>query len=188
MSLIIRPEDPSERRYVDSTWIRSFMSSHDAGPMVKDRAWEGYNETIARLRALPTWRCAVAARASVPDHLIGFIAWEPGGNHKHPGVTRHATNPRWTERTLVTCQHPALFYVYVEQPQRGDGVARALLEHAGIDPRRQFCFQFRTLDMRERVTGTADGLGPRPWRGGRFDPRPYRYLAADAAPTEGATR
>lgn len=177
-TLLIRPEAPGERRYVDSRWLKNFLASHDAGPLVKDLAWRDYDEHIARLRARASWRCAVAACAGVADQLIGFIAWEPVGHHRHPAVVRHPDNPQWTTTELRACAHPALLYVYVDQAFRNDGVARALLAHAGIDPKKPFCFQFRTLDMRARVTGAGTTPGPRPWRGGKFDPRTYRDLPA----------
>lgn len=178
MSLIIRPEAPPERRFVDSRWIKNFSASHDAGPLSKDLAWRDYNEHIARLRALPSWRCAVAERAAVPGTLLGFIAWSPAGSHEHPAIVRHPSNPAWTTTEKRTCPSPSLFYIYVDQPFRDGGVARAMLEHAGIDPRRRFCFQFRTLDMRARIDGGKGGTGPRPWSGGKFDPRTYRDLPA----------
>lgn len=164
--LLIRPETPADRKYVDSTWVTNFRQSCDSGPLPRDVSWTAYCEAIARLRARPTGRIAVVARAAVPDYLIGFIAWEPGGHHRHA-----------VDGVMSICAAPALWYIYVEQPQRGSGVAKELLAHAGINPARRFCFQYRTPAMRDRVQGALRAASPRrPWFGGRFDSRTYLSL------------
>lgn len=193
--LIIRaedPADPEDRRFVDSTWVTNFRQSHDAGPLPRDTSWRAYCEAIERLRARPTARIAVATRPLVPDHRIAFIAWEDGGHHRHPVTVRSRARSNRTEVVLAICQAPALWYVYVEQPQRGDGVAAALLAHAGINPKLRFCFQYRTIDMRDRVQGERLKDGERrqprrPWPGGRFDPRTYLSLEDEQLPKEQPT-
>ena len=75
-----------------------------------------------------------------PDgDLYGWLALE-----HDVSIPEHSrVSGRWVDR-LVPAGCPLVHYVYVKQPYRRLGIAKALLKEAGLDPRDKFFYTCKT--------------------------------------------
>lgn len=148
-------EHDAEVGFVIKAWLDSFQYADAAGPLPMDLYFQAYRETVKRLLGWPGVDLALATHHDDADMFFGFMAWMRPGRHEH----RHEM-----------CGAPVLLYIYVKEPYRRLGVAKALLEHAGIDPSKAFCFPFKAPMWGE--------WGRKKWTGGHFRPLTFRFPLA----------
>lgn len=99
----------SDRLYIRRTWLDNYRSSAlgvGLGAALFDRLWGRIVDGILA-RAKVAVICDTET-PDAPDALLGFIVWEPG--------------------TVVV-----IHYIYTRFPVRRSGVARRLMEFAGLD-------------------------------------------------------
>lgn len=140
---VIRPARESDLGLVYGAWRESFYDSNDAGPLPADLYRAAYRETITRILALPDTIVQVAQSPRDESLLYGFIAYE------------------------YAAPFSTLFYIYVKQPYRQNGIATALMTAAGLGAMTRFTHWFRTPAWRDHMQR---------WRLARFDPLPARRL------------
>jgi GNAT superfamily N-acetyltransferase len=122
-------------------WLDSFFDAHAAGPLPADVYRAAYRETIGRIVEQTATEAHVAVSPRDPDAtLYGFVVAEP--------ATR-------------------LWMLYVKQPYRGRGIARALMDTVGLERFTRFAYVFKTASA---------GAVSRHWPNARFDPMPARRL------------
>jgi GNAT superfamily N-acetyltransferase len=120
-----RPATAIDLPFIMSSWLRSFKTSHFAGPIPNDIYWDTYRLAAERILSRPAARLLVAVNPSErdPEHeLYGWLAMEPG-------------------------EPPVVHYVYVKQAFRRMGVARSLLRAASINLSAPFVYTYRTRDV-----------------------------------------
>lgn len=110
------------RNFVLGGWSSSLKHARDAGMITSDD-WIGVmHQQIAKICARPEARVFVAA----DQVLIGFIAGEPA------------------ERIV--------YYCFVKEAYRRNGVARSLFEALGVDPRARFAYPVMTRILTDHET------------------------------------
>lgn len=122
MSLAFRPATPTDLPLVYGSWLASFRLSHAAGLVPMATYGATYTDAIDRLLARKGCRVIVAHH---PDEAPG-AADVYGWACVEDGVP------------------PALHYCYVIGPYRRKGLARALLEHAGIRVDSPWVYTYKT--------------------------------------------
>lgn len=137
--LAFRPaRGPADMRLVYGTWLASFRMSHSAGLIPMSMYAEVYTEAISRLLTRPGVRVTVAYHPGEEEggaDLYGWACVELGGHV------------------------PIVHYVYTIQPYRRRGLARRLLEAAGVDLGEPWEFSYRT----SVVAKMAGKMGPARW-------------------------
>lgn len=114
-----REAEPADEMFIVSGWSSSQRMTRDL-PLVQMKDYAAlWHPVVRAVLARPRARTIVARGAAEP---MGFICFE----HSDLG------NP------------PMVIYVYVAQPYRRHGIARALFEQAGIDPSGRFEYACRT--------------------------------------------
>lgn len=117
MSIAFRSIEPRDRPFVISTWETSYRRAHTSGaiPMV---LWADIMRGVVEHYVdRPHTLTIVAHNPDDPDpiaDLYGFICCEPD---EHP---------------------PIVYYVYVKEAYRKQGIARSLFHAAGIKPTGRF--------------------------------------------------
>jgi len=136
-----------ERAFVISTWSSSYKSSHFAG-LIASEDWPAImHAQIGKLVDRPNARTLVACE---PDgFLYGFIAGD-------------------TSRRL-----PIVYYVYVKDPFREVGYARALFVALGVDPAQPFLYTCRTAIVSRIADNYPGGTNKIPHA--KFAPAAARY-------------
>jgi GNAT superfamily N-acetyltransferase len=159
--------------FVLKSWRESYRMSHMAGPIPMTMYRDVYDAVLRQLLQRPDVevRIAHARGQRPPDDIFGWIA-----------VERDA----WTRERLfnhelgewgdvdVQLKQPVVHYLYVKHAFRDQGVARALLAAAGVDPERPWVHTFSTAVVAKMRTRHRDGRQRLNWAGA-FDPRLCRF-------------
>ncbi len=112
MTVIHVPATTEHRVFIIDAWIGSYRLSHSAGIIAMDDWRAVMWPTVEKLLDRAGTRTLVAVEKRDQTAMYGFI----------------------TVDTNDTAS-PFVFYIYVKEPYRRAGMARALFEAAGIDPR-----------------------------------------------------
>jgi GNAT superfamily N-acetyltransferase len=148
LPVAIRAASPDEVPMIYDSWIESFRMSHAAGPIPMDMYRTLYREIIRRILTSDGVVALVAANPEIErDNALGYIICHPAS----PPIV-HV---------------PIVHYVYVKAPFRRLGLARMLMLRAGVDPREEFVYTFKSR--------AASSLG---WDAGRFDPILVRRMVS----------
>ncbi len=152
-----RPAGAGDVQFIIRSWIDSFKGAHGAGilsipefavpcecgrPIRYDFS-AVMEVTLARLLQRPgltTW-VAYNPRERAPHDLYGFVVSETGAN-----VPSYVPRGRGAEYELqvATSTEPLIHFVFVKRTYRQLGIARALLQAAGIDPAQPFLYSCKT--------------------------------------------
>jgi hypothetical protein len=134
MKLSFRPSTTAERRCmcdgkpadsdgcspVVAMWSASYKKSHYAG-MIWHEDWAAVmHPQISRVLNRPNIRTVIAYDADDKDFIYGFISAD------------------------TTESVPVVYYVYVKEPYRKQGIARRLFKAIGVDPTRRFVYTSKT--------------------------------------------
>lgn len=112
---------PDDRRFVITTWSSSFKTSYAAG-LIQTEDWPTImHAQIGKVLDRPGATTLVAYERTDPSFLYGFASADV------------------TERGK-----PIVFYVYVKEPYRRAGIARALFAELGINPSLPFVYACKT--------------------------------------------
>ncbi len=147
-SVLIRPMVPGDIDRILREWLNSFRNSPWAGVVPNNLYKRVMSETVRQLLARGA-RVDVACYADKPEMIVGFSCTE------------------------LTPRDKILHYVFVRSYYRNNGIARALLDQAGLSRGGPFVYTFRTPDSRH-------------FPGGRHMPELARRREA-YKPTEGDT-
>lgn len=127
----------SDLAYVYGAWLSSFYDAHASGPLDEDLYKTAYRAAIRRLIAKPTVTIHVAFVVERPDQIIGFVC----------------ADSSWHNLRVV-------HFLCVKLLYRRQGLGRALMKAAGINPSEPFHFTYKTA-VTSRLLKS--------WKG-RFDP------------------
>lgn len=115
----LHDKDRDDRAFIRSTWARAFKYSHDAGMIHTDDWPEVMHKQINRALDRPDARAIICCADDDADYFFGWIAGDTSG------------------RT------PVVFYCYVKEPSRRQGVGARLLEALGVDALKPFIYTCR---------------------------------------------
>lgn len=136
-----------ERNFVLGGWSASFKHSREAG-LITAGDWDDVMHVqLAKICARPECRVLVAY-GQVDDSFLGFIAGEP------------------TESVV--------YYCFVKENYRCNGIARALFAELGVDPRKQFLFPALTRALADPALRNKIPLARRDPAVGRY-PKQLRH-------------
>ena len=140
-----RPALPRDRAFIVSAWDASYEDAHTSG-MIPMQLWaDTMRPIIEHYLDRPYARTFVAYNPDDPDPLAdlhGFICGEPDE------------------------KPPIVYYVYVKEPYRRDGIATKLFAALGIDPNRPFEYLCSTPVMPHLVRKVPFA---------KWKPNPARY-------------
>jgi GNAT superfamily N-acetyltransferase len=141
------PRDSDQCSLVVSSWSSSYKKSYSAGAIHTDD-WAGiWHKQATRHLARPGATTILAYEATDPSFLYGWIAGDT------------------TEPT------PIVFYVYVKESFRREGIATRLVGALGVDPSKPFAYTCQTPVVFER-----EGINIRnKWPRARWNPNELRY-------------
>jgi GNAT superfamily N-acetyltransferase len=145
----IRPFQDDDLKFVMSSWLNSFKSSAWAGPIQNNRYWTVYQAVIEQLLARDGVGVLVACNPEKPYQIFGYIVAEQGFDL------------------------PVAHWIYVKQPLRGLGIARALMASCGIIRETRFYYTFRTSACAVLFAHTG------PWPGAKFNTSIVRKRKGD---------
>ena len=110
----VRPSSASDEAFIFASWLRNFQKSGlHSEKIPRSVLMRKHHAVIERLLARPTVGVLIAHPKGDPDTIVGWLVWERSGAD--------------TER-------PVVHYVYVKGAFRKYGIARQLLESAGLRP------------------------------------------------------
>jgi len=157
--------------FVLKSWRDSYRMSHMAGPIPMSMYRDVYDAVLRQLLQRPDVEVHIAhARGQQPpDDIFGWICVEYDAWTRSK-VVEHG---QWVDKD-VPLEQPVVHYVYVKQAFRDQGVARALLAAAGVDPERHWTHTFSTALVAKMRQRHLDGSPRRNWAGA-FDPRLARF-------------
>lgn len=115
-----RPEDSQHCSPIVSWWSSSYKKSHYAGLLWHEDYAEIMHRQISRILSEQARAAIMAFEESDPDFLYGFIVGD-------------TTGPT-----------PVVDYVFVKEPFRKEGIARALLGALGVSPGDRFVYSCKT--------------------------------------------
>lgn len=147
--IAIRLMAKHDRKFVTASWVASWRDSYASGLIQAADYWPIMFAQIDKVISRPDVVVHVAYSSEADDHvadLIGFVAAD-------------------ADRTP-----PLLFYVYTKQAYRRAGIARRLLEEAGIDPAQRFDYVCKNPLPRELTARIPSA---------RWNPIPARYPKDD---------
>lgn len=176
-----RPAVASDIQFILRTWIDSFKSAHGAGILRIDELtvpcecerpirydFSAVMEvTLAALLQRPgltTW-VAHNPRERPPHDLYGYLVAERGANV--PSYVR-GDDGEYAMK-VASSDEPLVHYVFVKRVYRMHGIARALFEHAGIDPAAPYLYSCKTSNVSK-----LEKAGKLP-RGARWFPLSVRF-------------
>lgn len=125
-SLLIRPAEPQDKNFIFKSWLEVYKSESRFGRDISSHVFYPFHQrVIERIVSRPQTQILVASPKDDPFLICGFLVFE--GNVIH--------------------------YAYTRKAFRRMGVARALVEHTGIDPLTiTFTHQtFDLLSLRDRI-------------------------------------
>lgn len=112
--------DSDDEKFVYDYWLKSFRDSPWAGNIPNNQYAAVMSDGIRQLLARGA-KLHLAVNTDNSDQFLGFICHE-----------QTARGDR------------VLHYVCVKDILRGNGIAKALLAQAGIDPKKRFYYTYRT--------------------------------------------
>lgn len=122
-ALAFRDALDEDRPLVLDSWLASFRNAHAAG-LISMESWRSVmGPQIVRMLRRPGVRVVVAYK---PGEALGADAYG------------------WAAVELRNNQPPLVLYVYVLQPYRRFGIARRLLERAGVELEREWHYASKT--------------------------------------------
>jgi len=114
------PSDSDRCSLVVPLISRAYKSAHTAG-LIQMEDWAAIMHLqITKMLARPNVRTILAVEATDQNFVYGFIAGD-------------------TSRGV-----PVVYFVYVKEPYRKEGIARGLFGELGVDPRRKFIYVAKT--------------------------------------------
>ena len=130
LGLSFRPVNPDELSFVLDSWLKSYRGSPWAGVLRNNRYFEETRGTIEDLlaRGAKLWACVVPIPETEKERIVGFICYEA--------------------KSGQVCIH----YVYVKDPYRRLGIAKALVSQATAEARQVF-YTFRTRSSKFVLPG-----------------------------------
>lgn len=143
--IAIRPanlRDEAERAFIRSTWSRAFKVADDAGMIHTDDWSTVMHRQIDRVLDRPDARALLAYESDEPSFWYGWIAGDTSGAAS------------------------VVFFSYVKEPYRRQGIARDLFARFGLGERTPFMFVCRTpmvAKLKHKVPFA------------RYNPREVRY-------------
>jgi GNAT superfamily N-acetyltransferase len=140
--------------FVVQHWLESFEDSHAAGLLPSRLYYAAYRELVAEILKRGRVEVHVAFVADDPKRILGFVIVERG-----PFLFETPTGPR-------RMHADAVHYLYTKVQYRRTGVARGLLELAGIRASEQHLTTFTTPAGRDFVAHLRAAT--------RFEPRIVR--------------
>lgn len=138
--LIIRDAEPGEENFVYNSWLHSYRSSHFARPIESKTYYAFHHAIIERILARPTCTVLIATHKDTPTIILGYLV-------------------------LESLEKPTIHFVYVKQPFRRLGIAKALLGHL----RPKLDVPFEAIYTHK----TNDGEGLLTKEAGKFSYIPY---------------
>lgn len=120
---------PADRDFIVSGWSSSYRLSDRAGMIAMSRWADTMHREIDDVLARPS-ASTVTAYDTDSGVFQGFICAD--------------RNPGPPISDLITSGLPIVFYVYVKEAYRREGVARGLFASVGIDPMLPFTYACRT--------------------------------------------
>jgi GNAT superfamily N-acetyltransferase len=151
-----RQAAPGDLDFVVKSWISSFKSAHAAGilsispldvacptcgaavPHDFASVMDHTLRAVLKRPGVTVW-VAYNPRAAPPSDLHGYLVSETGANLP-------SYRPPSFELVIVKATEPLIHYMFVKQAYRGFGIARALLDAAGIDPTKPLLYSCKTAD------------------------------------------
>jgi GNAT superfamily N-acetyltransferase len=113
--------------YIYSTWLRDLRDA-DGGPLPDDLFFQAHRALIDRLLSDESVVALIACAADAPDEILGYVVAEPG---------------------------EVLWWVQTKKPLRGQGLAKRLLQAAGIPAGAPAAWQ--TPAARDRLKNPSRG-------------------------------
>jgi len=115
-----RPEDSRRCSPIVSLWSSSYKESHYAGLIWEEDWADIMHRQIAKIMERQKRTAIIACEKDDPDFLYGFIVGDTTGTT------------------------PVVDYVFVKEPYRKEGVARALFGELGVLPLGRFVYSCKT--------------------------------------------
>lgn len=137
--MMVRAAEPGDAAFVVGSWVDSYRTAHAAGMIPMGAYDRVYREAVAAVLSRPGVSVFVACHPREVEDIYGWAAVERGASVP----VREREDGRWVER-LSPCPLALVHYVYVKQPYRRMGLARALLAAAGVDPAGEFLYTCKT--------------------------------------------
>lgn len=116
----IRAAKGTDAALILETWVGTYRNSPWAGVIPNNRFNEVTEDAIKQL-LLRGSQIDCAVDAANPQHVVGYVVHEK-----------------------TRLGEPVVHYLFVKDLYRRQGLARQLLEHAGIDPSAKFFYTFKT--------------------------------------------
>jgi hypothetical protein len=121
-----------DERFVLSTWLDSFRTSHSAGLIQMSDFYTVMWPQLQKVCARAGMKTVVAYEETDPEFLYGWLVADPGEQR----VPERDGSVRWWPALVVYC--------FTKQNFRREGVARKLFAHVGIDLSKPFLFGCNT--------------------------------------------
>lgn len=120
----LRPRTPADDDFIFDSWMRSFRASHESGPYHPDEYFPAARTAIARILARPSVQVLVADVTTEVDgepvtFIAGYLVHEPAWK-------------RWSKQKRRLEAYAVVHFLFVREQARGEGVAGALLDAAGV--------------------------------------------------------
>ncbi len=110
--LVIRDMLPGEENFIYNSWLHSYRSSQFARPIESKTYYAFHHAIIERLLARTTTNVLIAAHSATPDVILGYLVLETPSH-----------------MPLNCATMPVAHFLYVKQPFRRLGIAKALVAH-----------------------------------------------------------
>lgn len=114
--IAFRPATSADRDFVVGSWETSYRKAHTAGLILMEDWAKVMRAQLTKILDRDYVDCTVAFESDDPAFVYGYLVAEPG---EAP---------------------PLVYWAYVKQPYRRQGLATALFKAAGIDPASRFDF------------------------------------------------
>lgn len=117
MTIAYRPADERDRRTIADAWVASYRDANSAGCILVDDWYRYMIPTVNRIRERPDVTTTIAYETTDTERIAdvyGFIVAD------------------------VVERPPLVYYVFVKENYRRDGIARGLFAAIGVDPKLPF--------------------------------------------------
>lgn len=115
-----RAADPEERVFITKSWLDEYRRVPSSGTIPAHLFAKLYVPVVHHVLDNPDVTTLVACHSSAPSVVLGFIVTESG-------FTR-----------------PVLHFLFVKPDYRGNGIAKALLAAANLNPKEPFFYTYET--------------------------------------------
>lgn len=134
--LIIREAEAGEENFIYNSWLHSYRSSHFARPIESRTYYKFHHAVIERILARPTCSVLIATHKDTPTIILGYMV-------------------------LDSLTSPTIHFVYVKQPFRRLGIAKALLEQCrpkggGMESALEAIYTHKTQDGEGLIASTEN--------------------------------